>query len=634
MMSYYNDFSESIERPRRFWARQSEKINWFDPPREILTQDDRGFYHWFNGGTLNTCYLALDQHVINGQGDQPALLYDSPVTGTKRSFTYKQLLEETSLFAGSLSDLGVGKGDRVVIYMPMVPEAVIAMLASARLGAVHSVVFGGFAPNELALRIDDATPKVIVSATCGIEFSNVIQYKPLLDEAIDVAQYKPEHTIILKRPQADCTMKDGRDFDWHQLMSKATSHDCVPVHSTDPLYILYTSGTTGKPKGIVRDNGGHAVALNYSMEAIYDVDPADVYWAASDVGWVVGHSYIVYAPLMRGCTTILFEGKPVRTPDPGAFWRVMSEYNVKSFFTAPTAFRAIKKEDPKGDLIKKYDLSDLRSVFLAGERLDPPTYEWLAGLLDCPVIDHWWQTETGWPICANMLGTGLKEIKIGSSTVPVPGFEVQILDEKGQTAKTGETGSIVIKLPLPPGCLPTLWKDDARFKSSYVSEYPGYYLTGDGGYKDGDGYVFVMGRTDDVINVAGHRLSTGEMEELIGGHDAVAECAVVGIEDELRGQVPAGFVVLKDGYEIENDELVPELVQIIRNKIGAVANFKKATIVNRLPKTRSGKILRKNIRDLADQGETRIPSTIDDPDILNEIKTILEQYKIGIAFQN
>ena len=633
-MSYYNDFSESIERPRRFWARQSEKINWFDPPREILTQDDRGFYHWFDGGTLNTCFLALDQHVINGQGDQPALLYDSPVTGKKRSFTYNQLLEETSLFAGSLSNLGVGKGDRVIIYMPMVPEAVIAMLATARLGAVHSVVFGGFAPNELALRIDDATPKVIVSATCGIEFSNVIQYKPLLDEAIDVAQYKPEHTIILERPQADCTMKDGRDFDWHQLMSKATSHDCVPVLSTDPLYILYTSGTTGKPKGIVRDNGGHAVALNYSMEAIYDVDPEDVYWAASDVGWVVGHSYIVYAPLIRGCTTILFEGKPVRTPDPGAFWRVISEYNVKSFFTAPTAFRAMKKEDPKGDLIKKYDLSNLRSVFLAGERLDPPTYEWLAGLLDCPVIDHWWQTETGWPICANMLGTELKEIKIGSATVPVPGFDVQILNEKGQTAKTAATGNIVIKLPLPPGCLPTLWKDDERFKSSYVSEYPGYYLTGDGGYKDKDGYVFVMGRTDDVINVAGHRLSTGEMEELIGGHDAVAECAVVGIEDELKGQVPAGFVVLKDGYEIENDELVPELVQIIRSKIGAVANFKKATIVNRLPKTRSGKILRKTIRNLADEGETRIPSTIDDPAILNEIKEILEQHKIGVAFQN
>ena len=633
-MSYASDYAGSIEKPGQFWAQQSEKINWFYSPETILTQDDRGFYRWFVGGKLNTCYLALDQHVINGHGNQPALIYDSPVTDKKKSFTYTQLLEQTSLFAGALAELGVEKGNRVVIYMPMIPEAVIAMLACARLGAIHSVVFGGFASNELAIRIDDAKPKVIVSATCGIEFSNIIQYKPLLDEAIDVAQYKPEYTIIVQRPQAKCTMKVNRDLDWYELMRKATSHDCVSVHSTDPLYILYTSGTTGKPKGIVRDNGGHAVALNYSMEAIYDVKPADVYWAASDVGWVVGHSYIVYAPLMRGCTTILFEGKPVRTPDPGAFWRVISEYNVKSFFTAPTAFRAMKKEDPEGTFIEKYDLSNLRSVFLAGERLDPPTYEWLAGLLECPVIDHWWQTETGWPICANMLGTELKEIKMGSATVPVPGFEVQILNEKGQTAKTAATGNIVIKLPLPPGCLPTLWKDDERFKSSYVSEYPGYYLTGDGGYKDKDGYVFVMGRTDDVINVAGHRLSTGEMEELIGGHDAVAECAVVGIEDELKGQVPAGFVVLKDGYEIENDELVPELVQIIRSKIGAVANFKKATIVNRLPKTRSGKILRKNIRNLADEGKTRIPSTIDDPAILNEIKEILEQRKIGVAFQN
>ena len=633
-MYYSNEFKESIEKPEQFWFRQSEKINWFHSPENILTQDDRGFYRWFEGGKLNTCYLALDQHVINGRGNQPALIYDSPVTGKKQSFTYKQLLEQTSLFAGALAELGVGKGDRVVIYMPMVPEAVISMLASARLGAIHSVVFGGFASNELAIRIDDAKPKVIVSATCGIEFSNVIQYKPLLDAAIDAAQYKPEYTIIVQRPQVKCTMKEGRDFDWYELMSKATSHNYVPVHSTDPLYILYTSGTTGKPKGIVRDNGGHAVALNYSMEVIYDVNPADVYWAASDVGWVVGHSYIVYAPLMRGCTTILFEGKPVRTPDPGAFWRVMSEYNVKSFFTAPTAFRAIKKEDPEGSFKEKYDLSNLKSVFLAGERLDPPTYEWLAGLLDCPVIDHWWQTETGWPICSNMLGMELKEIKMGSATIPVPGFEVQILNEKGQLAEPAETGSIVIRLPLPPGCLPTLWNDDERFKNSYVSDFPGYYLTGDGGYKDEDGYVFVMGRTDDVINVAGHRLSTGEMEELIGGHDAVAECAVVGIEDELKGQVPAGFVVLKDGYEIENDALVPELVQIIRSKIGAIANFKKATIVNRLPKTRSGKILRKSIQNLADQGETRIPSTIDDPAILNEIKEILKQRKIGIAFQN
>ena len=578
--------------------------------------------------------MALDQHVINGHGNQPALIFDSPVTDKKKSFTYKQLLEQTSLFAGALANLGVEKGDRVVIYMPMVPEAVIAMLASARLGAIHSVVFGGFASNELAIRIDDATPKVIVSATCGIEFTNVIPYKPLLDDAIDAAQHKPDHTIILKRHQADCDLKTGRDHDWEDCISQASPHNIIPVASTDPLYILYTSGTTGKPKGIVRDNGGHAVALNYSMEAIYNVNPGDVYWAASDVGWVVGHSYIVYAPLIRGCTTILYEGKPVRTPDPGAFWRVMSEYNVKSFFTAPTAFRAIKKEDPEGRFKERYDLSNLKSVFLAGERLDPPTYEWLSKLLDCPVIDHWWQTETGWPICSNMLGMELKEIKIGSATVSVPGFDVQIVDEHGQQAKPEQTGSIVIKLPLPPGCLPTLWNDDERFKNSYLSDFPGFYLTGDGGFKDEDGYVFVMGRTDDVINVAGHRLSTGEMEELIGSHEVVAECAVVGIEDEMKGQVPAGFVVLKDGYTIANDVLVSELVQIIRSNIGAIANFKQAAIVNRLPKTRSGKILRKTIRSLTDRGKADIPSTIDDPAILNEIKEILKQRKIGAAFQN
>ena len=633
-MSYTNDFIESIEKPVQFWERQSDKISWFQTPENILTKDDKGFYHWFEGGKLNTCYLALDQHVINGHGNQPALIFDSPVTDKKKSFTYKQLLEQTSLFAGALANLGVEKGDRVVIYMPMVPEAVIAMLASARLGAIHSVVFGGFASNELAIRIDDAKPKVIVSATCGIEFTNVIPYKPLLDDAIDAAQHKPDHTIILRRHQADCDLKTGRDHDWEDCISQASPHNIIPVASTDPLYILYTSGTTGKPKGIVRDNGGHAVALNYSMEAIYNVNPGDVYWAASDVGWVVGHSYIVYAPLIRGCTTILFEGKPVRTPDPGAFWRVMSEYNVKSFFTAPTAFRAIKKEDPEGRFKELYDLSNLKSVFLAGERLDPPTYEWLSKLLDCPVIDHWWQTETGWPICSNMLGMELKEIKIGSATVSVPGFDVQIVDEHGQQAKPEQTGSIVIKLPLPPGCLPTLWNDDERYKNSYLSDFPGFYLTGDGGFKDEDGYIFVMGRTDDVINVAGHRLSTGEMEELIGSHEVVAECAVVGIEDEMKGQVPAGFVVLKDGYTIANDVLVSELVQIIRSNIGAIANFKQAAIVNRLPKTRSGKILRKTIRSLTDRGKADIPSTIDDPAILNEIKEILKQRKIGAVFQN
>jgi propionyl-CoA synthetase len=633
-MFYSNEFKESIEKPEQFWFRQAEKIDWFKFPEKILTQDERGFYRWFEGGSLNTCFLALDQHVNNGRGNQPALIYDSPVTAQKQTFTYDQLLEQTALFAGALVDLGVGKGDRVIIYMPMVPEAVIAMLACARIGAIHSVVFGGFAANELAIRIDDAKPKVIVSATCGIEFTNVIPYKPLLDAAIEAAKNKPAYTVILKRPQADCTMVEGRDHNWQELLVQASPHECVPLRATDPLYILYTSGTTGKPKGIVRDNGGHAVALNYSMEAIYDVNPGDVYWAASDVGWIVGHSYIVYAPLLRGCTTILFEGKPVKTPDPGAFWRVMSEYKVKSFFTAPTAFRAIKKEDSGGNYKNAYDLSLLESVFLAGERLDPPTYEWLSGMLACPVIDHWWQTETGWPICSNMLGMELKEIKMGSATVPVPGFDVKVLDKNGKETEAGDTGSIVIKLPLPPGCLPTLWDDDERYKNSYVSDFPGFYLTGDGGYKDDDGYVFVMGRTDDVINVAGHRLSTGEMEELIGGHEAVAECAVVGIEDEMKGQVPAGFVVLKNGYTIENNVLVPELVQIIRSNIGAIANFKQAVIVNRLPKTRSGKILRKTIRSLADKGKAAIPSTIDDPAILNEIKEILKQRKIGVAFQN
>ena len=633
-MSYSSDFKESLEDPQKFWSIQAEKIDWFKFPEKILTQDDRGFYRWFVGGSLNTCYLALDKHVDAGRGNQPALIYDSPVTDKKQTFSYEQLLDHTSLFAGALADLGVGKGDRVVIYMPMVPEAVIAMLACARLGAIHSVVFGGFAANELAIRIDDAKPKVIISATCGIEFSNIIPYKPLLDAAIAAAKHKPAHTIILKRPQAECNMEEGRDHDWYELVNKAIPHDCVPVQATDPLYILYTSGTTGKPKGIVRDNGGHAVALNYSMESIYDVHQGDVYWAASDVGWVVGHSYIVYAPLIRGCTTILFEGKPVKTPDPGAFWRVMSEHKVKSFFTAPTAFRAIKKEDPEGRFKEQYDLSSLESVFLAGERLDPPTYEWLSGMLDCPVIDHWWQTESGWPICANMLGTELKEIKMGSATVPVPGFDVQILVENGQQSETGKTGNIVIKLPLPPGCLSTLWNDDERYKNSYLLTYPGYYLTGDGGYKDEDGYIFVMGRTDDVINVAGHRLSTGEMEELIGGHNAVAECAVIGIADDLKGQVPAGFVVLKDGFDVNNEILEPELVQIIRNKIGAIANFKQAAIVKRLPKTRSGKILRKNIRILADEGHTAVPSTIDDPVIIEEIKDVLQHRKIGLAFHN
>ena len=632
-MSYLNEYKESIQNPEKYWRAQAKKIDWFDFPEIILSNGKQGHHRWFKGGKLNSCYLALDHHVQNGRGNQPALIYDSPVTKNKILFTYNELLEQVSLFSGVLADFGIEKGDRVIIYMPMIPEAVIAMLSSARLGAVHSVVFGGFAANELAIRIDDAKPKVIVSSSCGIEFQRIVPYKPLLDRAIALSKHKPNHTIILNRPQEDCKIIDGRDHDWRDCMSKASPHSIVPVESTDPLYILYTSGTTGKPKGIVRDNGGHAVSLNYSMEAIYDVSPGDVYWAASDVGWVVGHSYIVYAPLIRGCTTVLFEGKPVRTPDPGAFWRVLEEYNVKTFFTAPTAFRAIKKEDPDGNFIKNYNLSELKSVFLAGERLDPPTYKWLSKILECPVIDHWWQTETGWPICSNMLGTELKEIKIGSSTVPVPGFDVKIFDKNGQKAQPEEKGSIVIKQPLPPGCLYTLWNDNERYQSSYLARFPGYYLTGDGGYIDEDGYVFIMGRTDDVINVAGHRLSTGEMEELIGSHEAVAECAVVGIADELRGQVPAGFVVLKDGFIIANEDLVPDLIKIIQNSIGAIANFKQVAIVKRLPKTRSGKILRKSIRTLADRGSTVVPSTIEDPIILDEIKNTLKTQNIGIAFQ-
>ena len=632
-MSYLSEFRESLDNPERFWRRQAEKIHWFSPPELILSHNKDDSFTWFKGGTMNTCHLALDLHVENRRGDQLALIYDSPVTDTKETFTYRELLDRTSRFAGALKELGVEKGDRIVIYMPMVPEAVITMLACARLGAIHSVVFGGFASNELAIRIDDAKPKVIVSASCGIEFSKIIPYKPLLDDAIETAQHKPNHTIILNRPQADCEMIAGRDCDWKELMETAQPENYVELEATDPLYILYTSGTTGKPKGIVRDNGGHAVALNYSMEAIYNVNPGDVYWAASDVGWVVGHSYIVYAPLIRGCTTILYEGKPVRTPDPGAFWRVMSEHDVNCFFTAPTAFRAIKKEDPEASFKAKYDLSSLKSVFLAGERLDPPTYDWLSSILHCPVIDHWWQTETGWAICANMLGTEMMEIKVGSATVPVPGFDVQVLGDTGTESPPDEPGSIVVKLPMPPGCLPTLWNDEERYRNSYISEFPGYYLTGDGGYKDGDGYVFVMGRTDDVINVAGHRLSTGEMEELIGAHEAVAECAVLGIEDELKGEVPAGFVVLKDGFNISEKELESELVQSIRNNIGAIASFRQAAIVQRLPKTRSGKILRKTIRTLANEGEATLPSTIDDPAIINEIRSVMELRNIGNAFK-
>jgi propionyl-CoA synthetase len=628
-MSYQEEYRRSLEQPEDFWREQAKELEWFEFPQSILSQDEKGFYRWFQGGKLNTCHLAVDYHVNQGRGEQAALIYDSPVTETKRTVTYAELLKEVSTFAGVLKAQGVEKGDRVIIYMPMMVEAVVAMLACARIGAIHSVVFGGFAPNELAVRIDDAQPKLLVTASCGIEVNRVIEYKPLVDKALELAKNPPERVVLLQRPQAEASMQPGRDVDWEEAVSSATPADAVPVDATDPLYVLYTSGTTGLPKGVIRDNGGHAVALKYSMKTVYNTNPGEVFWAASDVGWVVGHSYIVYAPLLQGCTTIVYEGKPVKTPDAGAFWRMIEEHRITTFFTAPTAFRAVKKEDPDAREKSKYDISSLRTLYLAGERLDPPTYEWLKSILDVPVIDHWWQTETGWAICANPMGIEPHPPKVGSPTLPMPGYDVQILDDGGTECSPGETGNIVVKLPLPPSCLPTLWGNDERFRSSYLSTFPGYYLTGDGGMKDEEGYLFVMGRIDDVINVAGHRLSTGEMEELIGGHPAVAECAVVGIDDELRGQVPVGFVVLKDGQDKSQDEMAQELIAIIRREIGAVAYFRQSAIVKRLPKTRSGKILRKTIRQLASEAEVAVPPTIDDPVILDELREMMQERKIG-----
>lgn len=624
-MSYIAEYSKSIEAPEAFWAEKAAALSWYKQPEQILSKDENGIDRWFADGELNTAYLALDYHIENGRGEQTALIYDSPVTGKQQTYSYLQLRDEVAKCAGVLRDNGVVKGDRVVIYMPMVAEAVIAMLAVARLGAIHSVVFGGFAPNELAVRIEDAEPKLIISCSCGIEINRVIEYKPLLDEAIERSRYKPQACLILQRPEAEASMIESRDVDWHQAMQQVVPADCVPVKATDPLYILYTSGTTGKPKGVVRDNGGHAVALHYSMKAIYNMSPGEVFWAASDVGWVVGHSYIVYGPLLAGCTTVVYEGKPIKTPDAGAFWRVCAEHKVKALFAAPTAFRAIKKEDPESEFLKPYDLSALETVFMAGERLDPPTYEWTKNTLGKPVVDHWWQTETGWAICGNLTGIETMQPKAGSSTVPVPGFNVQILDPEGNPLPAGEQGSIAIKLPLPPSCLPTVWGDFSRFKDGYLSEFPGYYCSGDGGYKDEDGYVFIMGRTDDVINVAGHRLSTGEMEEVVASHDAVAECAVIGISDSLKGQQPVGLVLLKNGVEIDEAELEAELIAMVRQQIGAVASFKKAVVVERLPKTRSGKILRKLLRQIADKQEYSIPSTIDDPASLPEIEALLDQ---------
>ncbi|MGW1747137.1 propionyl-CoA synthetase [Streptomyces sp. NPDC002092] len=624
MGTYEDLFRSSTEDPERFWLRAAEGIDWDVAPQRALDSSGAPFYRWFPDGRLNVCFNALDRHVEAGLGDQPALVYDSPVTGTRRTYTYTQLRDEVAAFAGGLSQLGVGYGDRVVIYMPMIPEAAVAMLACARIGAIHSVVFGGFAPPELAVRIDDAAPKVIVSASCGIEGKRVIPYKPLLDRAIELAGHRSEKSVIVQRPQERAELGPD-DLDWAELVATATPVDCVPVAATDPLYILYTSGTTGKPKGVVRDCGGYAVALHWSMGAVYDIGRGETMFTGSDVGWVVGHSYIVYGPLLAGATTVLYEGKPVGTPDAGQFWRVAAEYGVKTMFTAPTAFRAIRKEDPKGALAAEYDLSRLRYLFLAGERLDPETYHWASALLDIPVIDHWWQTETGWPIVANPVGIEAAPVKPGSPTRPLPGWDVRVLDPSGQPVPPGVDGAIVVKLPLPPGALPTLWNDDERFIGSYLSAFDGYYLTGDSGHTDADGYVFVMGRTDDVINVAGHRLSTGSMEEVLATHPDVAECAVIGVSDPLKGQIPRGLVVLKAGTRREPAEVEAELVRLVREHIGAVASLKEVAVVPALPKTRSGKILRKTMRGIADGLDEPIPSTVDDPNVIEDLRPVLRR---------
>ncbi|HEY1720186.1 MAG TPA: propionyl-CoA synthetase [Magnetospirillaceae bacterium] len=612
-------FRQSLEDPAGFWAEAARALHWHKTWDRVLDDSNAPFYRWFPGAMINVCYNAIDRHVEAGRGAQTALIYDSPVTSTVRTITYRELQDEVARLAGMLASLDVAKGDRVIIYMPVMPEAAMAMLACARLGAVHSVVFGGFAPPELATRIDDAQPKVILSASCGIEMQRVIPYKPLLDQAIDLAKHKPTHSVVFQRPQATATLTPGRDLDWAEAVAKATPHDCVPVAATDPLYILYTSGTTGVPKGVVHDSGGYAVVMQWSTKAIYNIDPGEVFWTASDVGWVVGHSYMVYAPLIAGCTSVFYEGKPVGTPDAGAFWRVVAQHKVVTLFTAPTAFRAIRRDDPEGKLLRQHDVSSLRALFLAGERTDPDTLAWAEQQLKVPVIDHWWQTETGWPIVANSLGLGAFPVKPGSPTKPVPGWDVRALDESHHSAKPGQVGALVVKLPLPPGALPTLWNADTRFVESYMDEYPGYYKTSDAGFIDEDGYVFVMGRTDDIINVAGHRLSTGAMEEILASHKDVAECAVIGVEDHLKGQLPLGFLVLKAGVNRPYDEIVAEVVKMVRDRIGPVASFKTATVVKRLPKTRSGKILRGTMQKIADNQDWKMPATIDDPVILGEI---------------
>jgi propionyl-CoA synthetase len=616
-------YRRSLEDPEGFWAEAAASIDWDEPWRQVLDESRAPFYRWFTGGRLNSCHNALDRHVEDGRADQLALIYDSPVTGTTAAFTYRELRDAVARFAGALRAEGVGRGDRVIVYMPMVPEAVIAMLACARIGAVHSVVFGGFASHELASRIEDAKPKLIVSASCGIEPSGVVPYKPLLHAAIEMVEAKPERCIILQRSTLECELDADRDIEWHAASSRAEPAPCVPVEATDPLYIIYTSGTTGQPKGIVRDNGGHAVALAWTMKHIYDVDPGEVYWAASDVGWVVGHSYIVYGPLFHGCTTVLYEGKPIGTPDAGAFWRVISEHGVSTLFTAPTAFRGIRQQDPEGSFIDRYDLSHFRALFLAGERCDPETLRWAEEKLGVPVIDHWWQTETGWPIAANCLGIERLPVTPGSPTRAVPGWDIHVVDNAGEELPSGEIGALVVKLPMPPGTSPTLWNADERYREVYLSTFPGYYQTADAGYLDDDGYVFVMSRTDDIINTAGHRLSTGAMEEVLAAHPDVAEAAVIGVADELKGQLPVGFLVLKAGVDRIHDEIVAEVVQLVRERIGPVASFKTAVVVERLPKTRSGKILRGTMRRIADGEEYSTPATIDDPATLDEMTDAL-----------
>ncbi|WP_350335191.1 propionyl-CoA synthetase [Coralliovum pocilloporae] len=631
--SYQEVYGAWKSDPEAFWAKAAEEIDWFKPSDKIFDPDLDVYGRWFAGAETNTCYNCLDRHVERGRPGQPALIYDSPITGKKATYSYAELLDEVKLAAAMMQDLGVEKGDRVLVYMPMIPEAVVAMLACARIGAVHSVVFGGFAAKELATRINDAKPKLVFSASCGIEPGRIVAYKPLLDEAIELSESKPSGCIIVQREEHGAELIDGRDHDYAALKGDLKNQDrdvpCVPVSATDPLYILYTSGTTGQPKGVVRDNGGHMVALKWTMSNLYDIQPGEVFWAASDVGWVVGHSYIVYAPLLHGATTLVFEGKPVGTPDAGTFWRVISEYGVSSLFTAPTAFRAIKKEDPEGSFIGNYDLGCLRSLFLAGERADPDTIQWAEDMLKVPVIDHWWQTETGWAIAGNPLGLGILPIKLGSPTVAMPGYDVQIVDDEGHQIEAGVLGNIVVKLPLPPGCLPTLWNNEARFRDSYLNEFPGYYQTSDAGFMDEDGYLYIMARTDDIINVAGHRLSTGGMEEVVASHPDVAECAVIGVADTLKGQIPAGFVVLKAGVDRDRGEIEKEIVKLVREKIGPVAAFKLVMTVQRLPKTRSGKILRATMRKIADGEEAAVPATIDDPMILDEIGDVLRDH--GLA---